>query len=69
MIHFFLYFCNAFFTLGLDEEQTWAKLSLLVWRSDLTTEKNRYSLSDYEQWRLLERGRSRTGVRHNTRKV
>ena len=69
MIHFFLYFCDSIFTLGLDEEQTWAKLSLRVRRSDLTIEKNRYSHSDNEQWRLLERGRSRTGVRHNTRKV
>lgn len=69
MIHFFLYFCDAIFTLGLDEEQTWAKLSLRVRRSDLTIEKNGYSHSDDEQWRLFGRGRSRTGVRHNTRKV
>ena len=69
MIHFFLYFCDTILTLGLDEEQTWAKLSLRVRRSDLTIEKNRYSHSDDEQWKPLGRGRSPTGVRHNTRKV
>lgn len=61
MIHFFLYFCDAIFTLGLDEEQTWAKLSLRVRRSDLYDRKKqiqplrRRTVETFGTWTITNR--------------